>query len=170
MKIEELQKALSEIDPNKLELFKNHIGHYRSIIILGNGGSNAVTQHIAQDYTKVLGKKALCFADASRLTCYINDYGQNLAYRKFLEHFADEDTLVILISSSGESENIRACLLWCVVEDVTCVVLTGFNRNSKMVLDMLNIKDDYKPLHFWVDSNDYGVVELTHEAILHSIC
>ena len=94
MNLDKLKKEIDIIDGIKHDL-KNLIADYNKIIIIGNGGSNSIASHISQDYTKVLGKKATCFSDPSRLTCYINDYGRDEAYKKYLEHFADKETLII---------------------------------------------------------------------------
>ena len=44
------------------------------------------------------------------LTCFINDFGMNNAYTQFLKYYTDKNTLVILISSSGQSKNIINCV------------------------------------------------------------
>ena len=105
MRLGELQKEISVIKKRSFE-FKDLIQAYDKVIIIGNGGSNSIASHIAQDYTKALGKRAISFSDPSRLTCYINDYGRDEAYSKFIEHFWEDGTMVILISSSGNSMNI----------------------------------------------------------------
>ena len=69
------------------KLLDKIISNYNDIIILGNGGSNSIASHIAQDYTKVLGKNAITFSDPSRLTCYANDYGFENANKMFLQEF-----------------------------------------------------------------------------------
>tara|TARA_B100000287_G_scaffold433811_1_gene496488 strand:- start:1049 stop:1543 length:495 start_codon:yes stop_codon:yes gene_type:complete len=151
------------------EKIKNHrdllwrvVDSYEKIIIIGNGGSNSISSHIAQDYTKELDRKAICFSDPSRLTCYINDYGRDWAYCEFLKDFAEKDTLVILISSSGNSMNIVNAATWCEQNDIEYCALSGFDKNNK--LNSMNSK-----CKFWVDSTDYGIVECTHQAYLHSI-
>ena len=45
--------------------FKKSWEKYKKIIILGNGGSNAVASHISQDYVKFHRKKSLIFSDPS---------------------------------------------------------------------------------------------------------
>lgn len=168
MNVRELSKAIEELADSKLILqeFKELIHSYKNIIIIGNGGSNAVAQHIAQDYTKVLDKKALCFADASRLTCYFNDYGLEYAYSEFIKDFADSETLVIAISSSGTSKNIYNVCDTCSRENIPFIILTGFYANNHIRRDFTT-----KALfEFWVDSMDYGIVEIAHEALLHSVC
>lgn len=156
---------LQKIDTEELSKLKDIIVDSQEIIILGNGGSNAIASHISQDYTKVLGKKSFSFSDASRLTCYINDYGMENAYEKFLQHFASSLSTVILISSSGESVNILNAAKFCYVQGIRFIILTGFKIDNKL----RQLYGDIAQLDFWVNSNDYGLVECTHEAILHSV-
>jgi len=160
-----LNKLKSEL--NKItEDTKNNLGYFinnhSEIIIIGNGGSNSIASHISQDYTKVLNKKSYSFSDPSRLTCYINDYGRDNAYAEFLDDFAGKDTLVILISSSGNSMNIVNAAKYCEDSDITYLALTGFNKNNK--LNNMNA-----PFKYHVDSDDYGIVECLHQILLHSI-
>ena len=162
------------MDLNKLKLelnkitedTKNNLGYFinnhSEIIIIGNGGSNSIASHISQDYTKVLDKKSYSFSDPSRLTCYINDYGRDNAYAEFLDDFAGKDTLVILISSSGNSMNIINAAKYCEDNGIMYLALTGFDQNNKL--------NNMNPVWRWhVNSDDYGIVECVHQIILHSI-
>lgn len=142
---------------------KEIINNYDKIIILGNGGSNSISSHIAQDYTKILEKKALAFTDPSMLTAYINDYGMRYAYSAYLSDFATKKTLVILISSSGESENIINAANYCIDNDIKFCTLSGFNKDNT-----LN-SFDKQIFKYWVDSHNYGIVECIHLLLLHSI-
>lgn len=164
MNLQEYKNCLDKIDQSDLEKLSDIIRNSKDIIILGNGGSNSVSCHIAQDYTKQLGIKTLCFGDSSRLTCYANDYGWNHAYTKFIEHFANSETLVILISSSGNSENILNAAAYC-IDKLKLITLSGFDSNNKLRLCFT----DKSLLHFYINSHDYGIVECIHELILHSV-
>jgi D-sedoheptulose 7-phosphate isomerase len=164
MDLNELKKCINQIEKDTLDKLKNIILSKKQIIILGNGGSNSISSHISQDYTKVLKIKSFSFSDPSRLTCYINDYGQDQAYVKFIEHFYQQETLVILISSSGNSMNIVNSAEYCKNNNIDFITLSGFDFTNK-----LKSYDDFTLINFWVDSHDYGIVELTHEIILHSI-
>ena len=108
---------LLKLEIDKIKLIKNKldtlINKFSKIIIIGNGGSNAIASHITVDYTKFLNKQALSFSDAPRLTAYINDYGRDEAYKQFIKEFADMNTLVILISSSGNSMNVVNAAQYC---------------------------------------------------------
>jgi D-sedoheptulose 7-phosphate isomerase len=157
--------CLDRISQDDLDKLKSIIDSYHDIIILGNGGSNAISCHIAEDYTKALGKRALCFGDSARMSCYANDYGWDSAYAKYIEHFTTEQTLVILISSSGNSANILNAAQYCIENNIPIIILSGFSNTNK-----LNINFTEKSLlSFYVDSSDYGIVECIHELILHSI-
>lgn len=164
MKIDELVKCLNEIASDKVTELTRLVDSHDKIIILGNGGSSAIASHISQDYTKKLKKTAFTFSDPSRLTCYINDYGMEHAYSQFLSEFSDKESLVILISSSGNSENILRSADFCVKQCIKYVILTGFNELNKL-------RSQYSQssaLDIWVNSNDYGVVECAHQSILHT--
>jgi len=166
MKINELQQELSKITDLQLKKLDWLVHKYEKVIILGNGGSSAIAGHISQDWTKNLKKNCLTFEGHSRLTCYANDYGWEKAYEQFVKEFADQQTLVILISSSGESKNIFNCACYCEVSNIPFITLSGFDRDNLLTRTFRNTS----LLDFHVDSRDYGVVELTHEAFLHSLC
>ena len=162
MNLDKLKLEINKITEDVKEdlgYFKNN---HKEIIIIGNGGSNSIASHISQDYTKVLDKKSYSFSDPSRLTCYINDYGRDWAYYEFLKDFAEKDTLVILISSSGNSMNIVNAATWCEQKEIVYLALTGFDKNNN-----LNIMKS--PFKYHVDSDDYGIVECVHQILLHSI-
>jgi D-sedoheptulose 7-phosphate isomerase len=162
MNLNKLQLEVSKITEDVKNSLGYWINNHKEIIILGNGGSNSIASHISQDYTKVLDKKSYSFSDPSRLTCYINDYGRDNAYAEFLDDFTEKDTLVILISSSGNSMNIVNAAKYCENNNITYLALTGFNSNNKL--------NNMNPMWRWhVDSSDYGVVECVHQIVLHSI-
>ena len=162
---DEYIKALREISINEeFTLFKNAWESSSKIIILGNGGSNAVASHISQDYVKFHKKKSLVFSDPSMLTCFINDFGMEKAFQKFLEFHADEDTLVILISSGGESQNIINCSKFCENKNLKYGILTGFNSENTLRTISKNAIWDYH-----INSSDYGIVECVHQIFLHGV-
>lgn len=165
MKKDELLREIEQVYQHSDSLKKLVLEH-DEIIIIGNGASNAIASHMAVDYTKQLKKKATAFSDGARLTCYMNDYGVEHAYAQFIEEFATpEKTLVILISSSGNSPNIVQAGNLCNNKGISWVALSGKNKNN-----WLNtVTGEYKKLNVWVNSQDYGVVECVHQILLHSI-
>jgi D-sedoheptulose 7-phosphate isomerase len=165
LNISVLQKEVNCLDAAKITQLNELVLAADKIIIIGNGGSNAIASHIQNDYVKVLKKKCLSFSDASMLTCYMNDYGVENAYREFLKSYCDPETLAILISSSGESENICRAAQHCSQNKIKFVMLSGFNERNKL---RRNFTTDCS-LDIWVDSKSYGIVECIHMIYLHSV-
>ena len=125
--IETLKSAHMEVEFFK---FQKAFHTHPRVILLGNGGSNSVASHISQDYMKFHGKKVSVLSDPSMITMLTNDFGYEYAYQKFLEYYVEKDTLVIIISSGGESINMLKCVDWCEDNKIDYGVLTGFKYNN----------------------------------------
>tara|TARA_Y100000114_G_C11572482_1_gene237094 strand:+ start:34 stop:537 length:504 start_codon:yes stop_codon:yes gene_type:complete len=159
--IKTLQSAHMEVEFFK---FQKAFHTHKRIIILGNGGSNSVASHISQDYMKFHGKKVSILSDPSMITMLTNDFGYDKAYEKFLEYYVEKDTLVIIMSSGGESKNMLNCVDWCEDCDVDYGVLTGFKIDNTIRVESQNALWNYH-----IDSDDYGVVECVHQIFLHGV-
>lgn len=164
MNLQEFKDCLNLFTDLEQQKLIDIISKHNDIIILGNGGSSAVASHIAEDYTKMLGKRAITFSDSARLTCYANDYGWEKAYKMYLKHFLLPNSLVILISSSGKSKNILNAADY-VIDKANLITLSGFDSNNPLK----TIYGEKSLMHFYVPSKDYGIVELLHNLILHSV-
>lgn len=159
--IEALQGAHIE---EEFEKFCRAFDAHERIIILGNGGSNSVASHISQDYMKFHRKKVSILSDPSMLTMLTNDFGYENAYQKFLEYYVEKDTLVIIMSSGGESKNMLKSQEWCEKNQVSYGVLTGFKPNNSLRTHSTNAIWNY-----YINSTDYGVVECVHQIFLHGV-
>ena len=137
-----------------LQSFKKAFSIHNRIMILGNGGSNSVASHISQDYMKFRMKRVSVFSDPSMLTMLANDFGYENAYLEFLKYHVEKDTLVILMSSGGESENILKCQGYCESNDIAYGVLTGFSTGNPLMTRSKNALFNYH-----INSQSYGVVE-----------
>lgn len=131
------------------------------IIFVGNGGSAAIASHMAEDYTKNGGIRAIAFNDATLLTCLANDYGYDLALAKAVGFYADRGDLLVAISSSGKSVNILEAVHEAHDKKCQVITLSGFGAD--------NILRQYGDLNFWVPAQAYGFVEITHLSILHGL-
>lgn len=165
--LNEICKILSTISNEQIVNFKLKLLDHKQILIIGNGGSNAISSHISVDYNKFLNKKTLPFTDSSMLSGYFNDFGQENVYVEYIKQFVDKDTLVILISSSGNSMNIFQAIKYCEKNKINFALLTGFFENNKCKI--LANKCKKCILNFWVNSKSYGVVENCHQIFLHSL-
>ena len=159
--IDTLESAHMEDEFQKyLTAFKSH----KRIIILGNGGSSSVASHISQDYMKFQEKKVSLLSDPSMITMLSNDFGYDWAYQKFLEYYVEDDTLVVIMSSSGESNNMLNSMEHCEKCGISYGVLTGFHPHNT-----LRRKARYAKWNYHVDSESYGVVECVHQIFLHGV-
>ena len=159
--ISTLESAHMEVEFFK---FQKAFHTHSRIIILGNGGSNSVASHISQDYMKFHGKRVSVLSDPSMITMLSNDFGYDHAYQKFLEYYVEKDTLVIIMSSGGESDNMYHCLDWCEGNKVSYGVLTGFDMNNRIRSQAKNALWNY-----YINSKSYGVVESCHQIFLHGV-
>jgi D-sedoheptulose 7-phosphate isomerase len=162
-----ISECIKNISDDKIKLLKSIVKSANSpIIILGNGGSNAIASHIGNDYAKVHKKNVITFSDAGRITGYANDYGYDLAFVNFIKDFENLSPLVVLISSSGNSKNIVNSAEYCVKNKIPFIGLSGFDYKNS--LNMISQAEAL--LSFHVDSKSYGVVECVHQIILHTVC
>ena len=79
----------------------------RSVYVIGNGGSASIASHTVNDFVNVAKLRAYTIHDSSLLTCMANDYGYENAYARILSEVANPKDVLIAISSSGNSKNIR---------------------------------------------------------------
>ena len=131
------------------------------LIFIGNGGSAAIASHMAVDYSKNGHMRSIAFNDAPTLTCLANDFGYENVFSKQIEYYAQKGDIVIIISTSGRSLNLIAAADRARVSKCEVITLTGMNPNNEL--------KRHGDLNFWVPSGDYGIVELTHLTLLHSI-
>jgi len=131
------------------------------VIVIGNGGSAAIASHVSIDLTKAANIRSVNFNEASLLTCFSNDYGYENWVEKALDFYADKDDIVILISSSGQSQNIINGAKKAREMRLPLITLTGFLENNP-----LNGLGD---INFWLDSSTYNVVESVHQMWLLSV-
>lgn len=131
------------------------------LLFIGNGGSAAIASHQAVDFWKNARIKALAFNDASLLTCISNDCGYENVFAEPLKMFAESQDLLIAISSSGKSVNILRAVEYARSAGCKILTLSGFEHDNP-----LRSLGDW---NVYVPSGSYGIVEVSHLAVLHSI-
>lgn len=143
-----------------IDELKKSITHAKRIYVIGNGGSASIASHCASHYPRGKGLRINALNDASALTATANDFGYEYSYSKQIDVHAEESDLVIAISSSGKSRNIVNAALKATERKCDVVTLSGFSKDNA-----LRFSGD---LNFWVPSTSYGLIELTHMALLHA--
>lgn len=160
-----LTKAFGEVDDIKLAqvvaLVREVKANKGCLFFAGNGGSAAVCDHMAADYQKNGGVRTMAMNSPAMLTCLSNDRGYGGVYsEQILVHGSDNDVL-FAISSSGRSVNILNAVHAARARNMTIVTLSGMAPDAPL--------REMGDINFHVRSNRYGVIEITHEAILHAI-
>lgn len=133
----------------------------KQVFFIGNGGSAAIASHMTADFMKNGGMKTYSLYDNSVTTCMGNDYGYEYIFSRPLEFFADEDDLLIAISSSGNSKNIINAIQVAKKKGCRVITFSGFLKDNA-----IRVLGDYN-LH--VPVSHYGMVESIHNLILQQI-
>ena len=125
------------------------------IILFGNGGSAAIASHVAVDLVKNASISAVTYNEYDLITCLSNDYGFEKWMEKTIEYYAKENDIVVLISSSGNSQNVINAAKKCKDMNIMTVTFTGFASDNQL--------KKHGDLNFWLDSKAYNIVEMTHQ-------
>jgi len=101
-----LQKV-DKISQTISRCFKNG----NKVLICGNGGSATDAMHFAEEFTGNFRKKRLALpvislTDPSHITCVANDFGFPEIFSRGIDAFGKEEDILIVLSTSGNSENI----------------------------------------------------------------
>jgi len=131
-------------------------------MIMGNGGSAAMASHVAVDFSKNAKIRMVNFNETDLITCLANDYGYENWMAKAIEIYGDEGDQVILISSSGNSENVVNAAKTSKEKEYKVTTFTGFDKNNPL--------KSSGHLNFWVDSRAYKIVEMVHHIWLLAVC
>ncbi len=131
------------------------------VMFIGNGGSAAISSHMAIDFWKNGHIPAITFNDGSLLTCIANDFGYRHVFEEPLRMFAAKSDILFAISSSGRSENILNGVKVARLKGCGIVTFSGFMADNS-----LRTLGDY---NFYVPYSEYGHVEVTHQYICHCI-
>jgi len=131
------------------------------LIFIGNGGSAGIASHMAIDYSKNGNIRSQAFNDGAALTCLGNDLGYENVFSKQIELHARPGDLLVAISSSGNSENILGGVSQARESGCQVITLSGFGEDNRL----RGLGD----INFYVPSQEYGFVEITHLALCHSV-
>lgn len=145
------------------------LGSGGKVLLAGNGGSAADAQHWATEWMirlhpepvrKALPAIALT-TDTSLLTAGANDIGYENVFARQIEGLAQNGDVVILISTSGGSENLLRAANMAHEQGATVIgVLGKGGGNLAPLCDMPLI----------VPSSDTGHVQEMHIIIGHLLC
>lgn len=137
------------------------------VIIFGNGGSAADSQHLAAELVVRFEKerKSLpCIAltaNTSILTAMSNDYSFSKVFSRQVEALADSRDVVIAVSTSGNSENVLEGVRLARDKKVQVIALAG--RDGGKLAKEADIP-------IIVRSENTARIQEVHVTIIHILC
>lgn len=140
-------------------------GH--KLVIFGNGGSAADAQHMAAEFVgrfqlERMSLPAIALTtDTSVLTSLSNDYSFDIVFSRQCEALVEKGDVVIGISTSGSSRNVKRALETATGKGAKTIALLGKKGGEiKGVIDLSIV----------VDANSTARIQEVHRTLIHVIC
>lgn len=135
--------------------------------VAGNGGSAAIADQTVCDLTKgtyVEGQPSIrsvsLAANGPMVTALGNDIGYDQIFRHQLMYYLRPEDAVLLISSSGNSPNVVEACRYAKEFGVPTIAFVGFRGG-----ELARLADHV----VWVQVDNYGMAEDTHQSLMHVI-
>lgn len=146
----------------------NAFQNKKKVLLCGNGGSAADSQHIATELVVRLNQKerpalpAIALTtDTSNLTAGANDLGFDRVFARSVEALGEEGDVLIALSTSGNSQNVNNAIRKAKEKGMQVIGLLGKGGGrSKELVDIAII----------VTSEDTQRIQEGHITIGHILC
>ena len=136
-------KTIEESVLSASGLINNSIKSGGKLLLCGNGGSAADSQHIAAELVgrfikdrRPLPAIALS-TDTSAITCISNDYGYEYIFSRQVESLGNEADVLLAISTSGNSNNIVEAIKTAKQKKLKVIGLLG--KDGGVIKEMCDI-------------------------------
>ena len=168
--LETIKQTFNKHADKILEISKLVANTYKKgnrVLIAGNGGSAADSQHMATELVNRLyhHKKALSAialsTDTSILTAWSNDEGFDYVYERQVEAHGHKGDILVVITTSGNSMNLIHAVKKAKEMGLITIALLGKDGGKMKRLC------DYEII---VPSNDVARIQEAHELIYHLVC
>jgi D-sedoheptulose 7-phosphate isomerase len=149
------------------EIVANALKNNKTIFWCGNGGSAAESSHLAveligrfKNNRRSLPSLSLN-ADTSAITCIANDFGYDEIFARQLEGLGKSGDVIIVLSSSGRSENILKVLSKAKDMGITSIALLGKGGGKAVSLSNFSIV---------IESDETARIQEMHLLLGHTLC
>lgn len=155
-------EILGKIAEAMAETLRN--GH--KILLCGNGGSAADSQHIAAEFVGRFKQERRSLAalalttDTSILTAIGNDYSYEQIFSRQVEGLGEKGDLLIALSTSGNSKNVLEAVKAAKAKGMTSVGFTG-SRGGAL--------KEMADLCFLAHSSETPHIQEVHITALHAL-
>ena len=159
-----IQSNLSNLDISAKEILKT-IKRKGSIYVCGNGGTAAIANHYVVDFLKFFREKTnfkpkiySLSNNIETITAISNDIDYKKVFVYQAESYCKKNDLIIIVSSSGNSENIKEIIKFARKNKIKTIGFSGFQGGY------LKKKSD---ISIHINANNYGISEDTHHILMH---
>ena len=137
------------------------------ILVFGNGGSAADSQHMAAELVGRFKKERTALpaialtTNTSTITALSNDYGYDISFKRQVEALGKKGDVAVGISTSGTAKNVIEALKKAKDLNLLTVALTG--KDGGKIKQIAN-------LSLVVKSNDTPRIQEAHILAIHILC
>lgn len=140
------------------------------VMACGNGGSYCDAMHFAEELSGRYRQNraafsALAISDGAHITCVANDFGYDRIYARYVESVGREGDLLMVFTSSGNSENLVQAALQAQKQGIGIIALTGKDGGKIKSLADVEIR---VPYNGWADRIQEIHIKVVH-ILLHYI-
>jgi D-inositol-3-phosphate glycosyltransferase len=159
-----LKSAILEAALLMVECYRRN----KKILVCGNGGSAAESQHLAAELIgrfQIPERKALAAialtADSSVLTAWSNDFGYEEVFARQVEALGQRGDVLFCFSTSGNSENVINAMKVAQEKQMHCISLSGKGGGEM---------SSYASVNLVIPSESTVRIQELHLHILHTLC
>lgn len=166
-KVLESTYTLNEQVLQACDMIINTLKSSKKVLVCGNGGSAADSQHFAAELTgryktERFPLPAIALStDTSALTAIGNDYGFDEVFSRQTKALGSCGDILVAISTSGNSKNILKAINAAKIKGMKTLGLSGKGGGNMNEICDLNLV---------IASNDTARIQEMHILIIHSIC
>jgi len=138
-----------------------------TIFVCGNGGSAAISNHYVCDYLKFLRqhtnlkpKVISLSSNLETITAISNDFNYDQIFKYQAENLFEKNDLLIVVSSSGNSKNVKEVVKFSKKKGVKVIGFSGFDGGYLK-------KNSDISIH--IPAKNYGISEDAHHILMHVI-
>jgi D-sedoheptulose 7-phosphate isomerase len=139
------------------------------LLLCGNGGSAADSQHLAAEFVSVLtqdflrpGLPAIALTtDSSILTASANDFGFDGIFERQVQALGKAGDVMLGISTSGNSKNVIRALEYARKSDMRTIAFTGSGGGKMAEVAEISVR---------IPSTVTQYIQESHIAVAHIVC
>jgi len=173
--VDEHIKTISNLSQNihlninkSIEIIIEGLNNSKKILICGNGGSAADSQHIAAEFLNTVDKKSLrdglpaisLSSNVPAITARANDFSFDDIFARQIDALGLKDDILIVISTSGTSTNILEAIKKAKSKELKVIAFTGIEGIKSTTVD----------LELRAPSRNTQHIQETHIVFYHYIC